>query len=99
MWDALVITPLTQGLIFLNDLIQGAGAPYSWGFAIIFFTLIVKIVTLPLNLQQARSIKATQELQPQLQELQKKYSKDKENTRYYQQRKPIMKRNEAQPAA
>jgi YidC/Oxa1 family membrane protein insertase len=78
MWNALVVTPLTQGLIFLNDLIQGIGAPYSWGFAIILFTLIVKIVTLPLNLQQARSMKATQELQPKLQELQKKHAKDKE---------------------
>ena len=78
MWDALVVTPLTQGLIYLNNLIQGMGAPYSWGFAIILFTLIVKIVTLPLNLQQARSMKATQELQPKLQELQKKYAKDKE---------------------
>jgi YidC/Oxa1 family membrane protein insertase len=78
MWDALVVTPLTQGLILLNDLIQGVGAPYSWGFAIILFTLIVKILTLPLNLQQARSMKATQELQPKLQELQKKYAKDKE---------------------
>lgn len=78
MWDTLVVTPLTQGLIFLNDLIEGMGAPYSWGFAIILFTLIVKIVTLPLNLQQARSTRATQELQPKLQELQKKYAKDKE---------------------
>jgi len=78
MWDSFVVTPLTQGLIFLNDLIQGMGIPYSWGLAIILFTLIVKIVTLPLNLQQARSMKATQELQPRLQELQKKYAKDKE---------------------
>jgi YidC/Oxa1 family membrane protein insertase len=78
MWNALVVTPLTQGLIFLNDLIQGIGAPYSWGFAIILFTLIVKIVTLPLSLQQIRSMRATQELQPKLQELQKKHAKDKE---------------------
>jgi YidC/Oxa1 family membrane protein insertase len=78
MWNTLVVTPLTQGLIYLHDFIQGVGAPYSWGFAIILFTLIVKIVTLPLNLQQARSMKATQELQPKLQELQKKHAKDKE---------------------
>jgi YidC/Oxa1 family membrane protein insertase len=78
MWNDLVIEPLTQGLIFLNGFIQGMGAPYSWGFAIILFTLIVKIVTLPLSLQQARSMKATQELQPELQKLQKKYAKDKE---------------------
>jgi YidC/Oxa1 family membrane protein insertase len=78
MWNSLVVTPMTQGLIFLHNLIQGVGTPYSWGFAIILFTLIVKILTLPLNLQQARSIRATQELQPRLQELQKKYAKDKE---------------------
>ncbi len=78
MWNTFVVTPLTQGLIFLNDLIRGMGIPYSWGFAIILFTLVVKIVTLPLNLQQARSMKATQELQPKLQDLQKKYAKDKE---------------------
>jgi YidC/Oxa1 family membrane protein insertase len=78
MWNSLVVAPLTQGLIFLHDLIQGVGAPYSWGFAIILFTLIVKIVTLPLSLQQVRSMKATQELQPELQKLQKKYAKDKE---------------------
>jgi YidC/Oxa1 family membrane protein insertase len=78
MWNSLVVTPLTQGLIFLNDLIQGMGAPYSWGFAIILFTLIVKIATLPLSLQQIRSMRATQELQPKLQKLQKKHAKDKE---------------------
>jgi YidC/Oxa1 family membrane protein insertase len=78
MWNSLVVTPLTQGLIFLNDLIQGMGTPYSWGFAIILFTLIVKIATLPLSLQQIRSMRATQELQPKLQKLQKKHAKDKE---------------------
>jgi YidC/Oxa1 family membrane protein insertase len=78
MWNSLVVAPLTQGLIFLNDLIQGMGAPYSWGFAIILFTLIVKIATLPLSLQQIRSMRATQELQPKLQKLQKKHAKDKE---------------------
>jgi YidC/Oxa1 family membrane protein insertase len=78
MWNALVVEPLTVGLKFLNGWIQGIGVPYSWGFAIILFTLIVKIVTLPLSLQQARSMKATQELQPELQKLQKKYAKDKE---------------------
>lgn len=77
-WEALVVFPLTRSLIFLSDLISGLGIPYSYGFAIILFTLIIKVVTLPLTLTQIRSMKATQELQPKLQELQRKYGKDRE---------------------
>lgn len=77
-WEALVVFPLTNLLIFLSQVINGLGIPYSYGFAIILLTLIIKVVTLPLTLAQLRSIKATQELQPKLQELQKKYGKDRE---------------------
>jgi len=52
--------------------------PYSYGFAIIFFTLIIRLVTLPLTLKQLQSSKVMQELQPKLQELQKKYKDDKQ---------------------
>ncbi|MCS7221990.1 MAG: YidC/Oxa1 family membrane protein insertase [Anaerolineae bacterium] len=77
-WEALVVFPLTNLLIFLSKVIGGLGIPYSYGFAIVLLTLIIKVVTLPLTLAQLRSIKATQELQPKLQELQKKYGKDRE---------------------
>lgn len=78
LWQTLIVFPLTNALIFLNGIISDLGLPYSYGFAIILFTLIIKIVTLPLTLMQLRSMKATQELQPKLQELQKKYGKDRE---------------------
>ncbi|NOZ30274.1 MAG: YidC/Oxa1 family membrane protein insertase [Chloroflexi bacterium] len=78
LWQTLIVFPLTNALIFLNDIISGLGIPYSYGFAIILFTIIIKILTLPLTLTQLRSMKATQELQPKLQELQKKYGKDRE---------------------
>lgn len=78
LWQTLVVFPLTNALIFLSDSIQALGIPYSYGFAIILFTFIIKLVTLPLTLTQLRSMKATQELQPKLQELQKKYGKDRE---------------------
>jgi YidC/Oxa1 family membrane protein insertase len=73
-----VVFPLTNLLIFLSKVISSLGIPYSYGFAIILLTLIIKVVTLPLTLTQLRSMKATQELQPKLQELQKKYGKDRE---------------------
>ena len=77
-WQALVVFPLTDALMFLNRLIARAGIPYSYGWSIIAFTIIIKLVTLPLTFKQMQSTKAMQELQPQLQELQKKYAKDRE---------------------
>ncbi len=78
LWEALVVFPLTNSLIFLSQAIDNLGIRYSYGFAIILLTLIIKVLTLPLTLTQIRSMKATQELQPKLQELQKKYGKDRE---------------------
>jgi YidC/Oxa1 family membrane protein insertase len=46
--------------------------------AIIFFTIIVRVIMTPLMLPQQRSAKKMQELQPRLQEIQKKYGKDRE---------------------
>jgi YidC/Oxa1 family membrane protein insertase len=50
----------------------------SWGFAIILFTVLMKIVTFPLTSQQIRSSKAMAELQPRMKEIQEKYKNDKE---------------------
>ncbi len=78
MWDALIVTPITQGILFFRSILSVVGVPYSFGFAIILFTLLIKLITLPLNLQQLKASKAMQELQPKLQQLQKKYGKNKE---------------------
>jgi len=78
VWQALVVFPLTDALMFLNRLIASAGISYSYGWAIIALTIIIKLVTLPLTFKQMQSTKAMQELQPRLQELQKKYAKDRE---------------------
>lgn len=77
MWSAFVEV-FVNSLEFLNGLLKGIGVPYSYGFAIILFTVMIKLLTLPLTLQQLRSSKAAQELQPELRKLQKKYAKDKD---------------------
>lgn len=78
MWQALVVFPLTEALMYINRVLAGAGIPYSYGWSIIVFTILIKLVTLPLTIKQMQSTRAMQELQPQLQELQKKYAKDRE---------------------
>lgn len=47
------------------------------GLAIIIFTLIIKIVTLPLTLRSIRSTKEMQRLQPVIKEVNKRYKDDK----------------------
>jgi YidC/Oxa1 family membrane protein insertase len=46
--------------------------------ALAALTLLINLITLPLTLSQQRSARRMQELQPELEKLQKKYAKDKE---------------------
>ncbi len=57
-------------------------ALYNWfgnlGVAIIIFTILTRVLILPLTLKQLRSQKKTMLLQPKIRELQRKYGKDRE---------------------
>lgn len=48
----------------------------SYGVAIIVFTIIIRVILLPLNMKQTRSQIKMQELQPEIKKLQEKYKKD-----------------------
>lgn len=78
LWQQIVVWPLAKSLIFLNDLLTKANFPYHWGFAIILFTVLVKVITLPLTISQIRGMQAQKDMQPKIQELQKKYKGDRE---------------------
>ncbi|GAB4814151.1 hypothetical protein N2152v2_001197 [Parachlorella kessleri] len=54
------------------------GVPYSYGFAIIAVTLLVKVATYPLTKKQVESTLALQSLQPRVKELQAKFANDAE---------------------
>jgi YidC/Oxa1 family membrane protein insertase len=53
---------------------------YSWtgngGIAIILFTILARVVILPLTVKSIQSSRKMQELQPQVKEIQRKYGKD-----------------------
>ncbi len=91
LWDLSVVAPLAEALIFLTNFFG------SYGVAIIVFTVGVKIVLLPLTIQQLKSSKAMMAIQPQLQAMQKKYGKDREKLMQEQMR--IYKENKINPAA
>ena len=77
-WQVVIVFPLAKSLIWLNTSLVDWDIPYSWGFAIILFTVIIKMITFPLTMIQIRSMQAQKNLQPQLQELQKKYGKNRD---------------------
>ncbi len=77
-WQSLVVWPLAKALIFLDETLAGMGIPFHWGFAIIVFTLLIKVLTLPLTISQIRGMQSQKEMQPKIQELQKKYKGDRE---------------------
>ena len=58
-------------LSFCYEITVGLGTP-SYGIAIILMTILIKVALLPLAIKQIRSMKGMQELQPRIQQLQKK---------------------------
>jgi YidC/Oxa1 family membrane protein insertase len=73
MWNTLVISPFTNILLLVYGLLG-----HNFAIAILVFTVVIRAITYPLTVQQQKSAKAMQVLQPKMQELQKKYAKDKE---------------------
>lgn len=72
VWNQILLGPATNFIIVLDRLLFG-----SYGLAIIVFTILLRLVTLPLTLRQMNSSKKMSTLQPKLQEIQKKYSDPK----------------------
>jgi len=74
MWDILIINPMINILLWIYSVIG------NFGVAIIVFTILIRLLTHPLNLSQMRSAAALQEMQKskKWQDIQKKYKDDKQ---------------------
>ncbi|CAN1295394.1 ALBINO3-like protein 1, chloroplastic [Linum perenne] len=62
----------------LKDVLSTLHVPYSYGFAIILLTIIVKAATFPLTRKQVESGMAMRSLQPQVKAIQERYAGDQE---------------------
>lgn len=70
LFNIIFTFPIFNALMVLDRLFG------NFGLAIVVLTLLVKLILFPLTLQQLKSMKATQALAPQLNEIKKKYAKD-----------------------
>jgi membrane protein insertase, YidC/Oxa1 family, C-terminal domain len=68
-WDHYILYSFSQFILWLASLVGN-----SYGWAIILFTVIIRVILLPLNWFQIRSMNKQMKIQPQMQALQKKYS-------------------------
>jgi len=77
-WLGGITNTLELALTFLKDGLMKLHVPYSYGFAIILLTLIVKAATYPLTKKQVESTLNMQNLQPKIKAIQERYKGDQE---------------------
>jgi len=82
MWDQFIFL-FVNTLLWIYDVIG-----HNFGVAIILFTILIRVVTWPLNASQMKGAQAMQEMQndKEWQDIQKKYAKDKEKLSQEQMR-------------
>jgi YidC/Oxa1 family membrane protein insertase len=74
LFNTILYQPLFNALIFLYAYLPG----HDFGVAIIILTVVIRLVLYPLMAQSIKSQKVLNELQPKIQEVQKKHQGDKQ---------------------
>lgn len=72
LFSLLITTPLGFLIELIYKLVQ------NYGLAIIIFTILIKMILMPLTIKSQKSMKKQQKLQPILAELQQKYANDQQ---------------------
>ena len=74
MWETIVIQPFVNVLLLINSLVN------NFGISIILFTILIRLITHPLTVQQFKATRSMQTLQedPRYKKMQEKYKNDKE---------------------
>ena len=74
-WTEIIMRPMVNTLTLIYTIF------YNFGFSIILFTVIVRILMIPLQVRQVKQMKGMAEIQPKIKAIQDKYKdkKDKDN--------------------
>ncbi len=74
IFNIVLYQPLFNGLILIYQYVPGQ----DFGVAVIILTIIIRLLLYPSSLQSIKSQKALSELQPKIQEIQRKYKENRE---------------------
>lgn len=72
MFEMFITRPLGTIISWIYNVVE------NYGLAIILFTIIVKLIILPLQIKSQKAMKKQQKIQPIIAELQKKYANDQQ---------------------
>jgi YidC/Oxa1 family membrane protein insertase len=81
MWNTVILDPMINSLLFIYDLLgRQLGLAGAFGLAIIVFTILIRLITLPLTVRSQQSMQKMQALQQDERfiKLQKKYKDNKQ---------------------
>lgn len=92
-----ILDPIAEILGQFLYFIYNTMAFGNYGVAILIFTLITKLALLPLNIKQYRSTAKMQEIQPLINDIQRKYKNDKEKLN--QELMKVYQENNVNPAS
>ena len=73
LWNEVIIRPMINSLVVLYAVLLN-----NFGLSILAFTIIIRLVTMPLTLRQLRQTRGMSTLQPKIRELQQKHGKDRQ---------------------
>jgi YidC/Oxa1 family membrane protein insertase len=90
IWNQVIIGPMINILVLLYSLLF-----HNFGVAILVFTVIIRLATLPLTLRQINMTQGMSKLQPLLKEIQRKYADDRQ--RVSQETMRLYKENGVNP--
>jgi YidC/Oxa1 family membrane protein insertase len=91
LWNSLLIHPIMNVQLFAYSIVR------DFGLAVIFVTIAIRLTLYPLYVTQIRSQRAMQEVAPAMEELKKKYGKDRK--RFSEEQMKLYKERGVNPAA
>ncbi|WP_339230808.1 YidC family membrane integrase SpoIIIJ [Oceanobacillus sp. FSL K6-2867] len=96
IWNTIFVYPLSWVIIKIAEIFNE-----GYGLSIVIVTILIRLLILPLSIKQLKSSKAMQEIQPKLQEIQKKHSSKDANTqqKLQQETMELFQKNGVNPLA
>lgn len=91
LWNTLLVHPIMNLTLLAYSIV------HDFGLAVIFVTIAIRLALYPLYVTQIRSQRAMQEVAPAMEELKKKYGKDRQ--RFSQEQMKLYKERGVNPAA
>jgi YidC/Oxa1 family membrane protein insertase len=79
IWNGFLVHPIMHGLEFVATPLTGfVPAGVAGALAIVIFTILLRLLLVPLSLVQIRSQRAQMAIQPEMKEIQRKFKGDRE---------------------